>query len=338
MKVKVGDLDGGHRREAVTAMSESMSRLRDQLDRWTAAGIIDAGQAAEMESAERARAGAGSAGPRSRRALPQVVEVLGYLGAAIAISAGFVVVRQFWPRMPSAATLVFTAVAAVSLIVVGAVLRTGGQPPYARLRSVLWLMATAAGADFAAILASNVLHLGDHGVLLTAAAAWAGVAIALWWFGKSALQHVVMFGGLVALLSAGLYQMYPALTVVGYGTAIWAFSVLWGVAAYRAYLTPPTAGLAVASIGVLAGATMTMGNPAGQALALLTVAGLLAIGVAMHKVMFVCFGAAGTLWVIPVTANRYLPGSAAAPMAVTVAGIVLLAISLWLARARKHSG
>ncbi len=317
-------------------MSESLSRLRHELNRWTEAGIIDADQAARIESTEQARADALET-PGRRRALPLVAEVLGYLGAAIAISAGFIVIRQLWPRVPPTATLSFTAVAAVSLTVIGAVLRTGGQPAYARLRSVLWLLATGAGTGFAAILANQVLDLGDRGLLLTAAAAWAGLAIPLWWLGKSALQHVVMFGGLVALVATGLYQLYPALTVVGYGIAIWVLSAVWGAAAYRGYVVPRAAGLAAASIGVLVGATMTMDRSAGQALAVLTVAGLLALGVAMHRVMFIAFGAAGTLWVVPETANRYLPGSVAAPLAVAVVGLVLLAIALWLARTRRKT-
>src|SRR5215472_16709924 len=133
-------------------MSESAPRLRDQLDRWTAAGIIDAGQAARMESAEQTQIGAVGASSSGRRAVPLVVEVLGYLGTAIAISAGFVAVRQLWPRVPSTAMLWFTAVAAVLLVVIGALLRTSDQPAYRRLRSVLWLLATAAGTDSVAIL------------------------------------------------------------------------------------------------------------------------------------------------------------------------------------------
>jgi hypothetical protein len=144
-----------------------------------------------------------------------------------------------------------------------------------------------------------------------------------------------MFAGLIALLSAGLYELDPALRVAVYGVEMWVLSALWGVVAYRANLAPPAAGLAVASVGVLAGATMTMGSAVGQALAWLTVAGLLAIGIAMHRVMFVGFGAAGTLWVAPVTASRYLPGTFTAPLAGVVAGIILLTIALWLARARK---
>lgn len=318
-------------------MPGSVSRLREQLDRWTAAGIIDAAQAERMESAENARIAASGLAAHGRRGSPLVAEVLGYLGAAIAISAGFVAVRQMWPKIPSTAMLWFTAVATVLLIVVGAVLPARGQPAYRRLRSVLWLLATAAGADCAAIVADHVAGLGHRGMLLTAAAAWAGLAVPLWWLGKSALQHVIMFGGLAALLSAVLYQTVPNLTGIGYGTAIWILSGLWGFAAYRRYLAPPTAGLAVAAGGVLAGATMAMGNPFGQALAALTVSGLLVIGVRMRNVMLVAFGAAGTLWVVPVIAGRYLPGTVAGPLAAAVAGVVLLVTALWLARTRKQT-
>ena len=317
-------------------MPESVSPLRDHLDRWTAAGIIDGGQATRIESAEQTGAGAGPE-PARHGAVPLVAEVLGYLGAGIAISAGYVAVRQLWPAHPPSATLSFTGVTAILLTVIGAVLRTRGQPAYGRLRSVLWLLATLAGADFAAILAGQVLGLGDRGVLLTAAAAWAGLAVPLWWCGRSAVQHVVMFGGLVALLCAGLYQLDPSLTAAGYGTAIWVLSAIWGTAAWIGYSVPPAAGLAAASAGVLAGGTIAMGNPAGQALALLTVAGLLAIGVVTSRAIFTGFGAAGTLWVVPETANRYLPGTVAAPLAVVVVGLVLLTIALRLTRARKKT-
>jgi hypothetical protein len=319
----------------VTEIRESGPRLRDQLDRWTAAGIIDVGQAGRIESAEQAWIVAGEAGSRPRRTLPLVAEVLGYLGAAIAISAGYLAITKLWPDVPAAATLPFFAVVTVLLTVIGAVLRTDDQPAYARLRSVLWLLATAAGTSFAAVLANEVLRLGGNGLRLTATAVWAGLAIAFWWRGRSALQHVVLFSGLIALLSAGLSQLDLAQTVAGYGTAIWILSALWGAAAYRGYLAPPTAGLASASVGVLVGGTMTIGNAAGQALALLTVAGLLALGVATRRVLFLGFGVAGTLWVVPYTADRYLHGSVAAPLAVAVVGLVLLATALWLARTRS---
>jgi hypothetical protein len=340
MVVQAGERDGGHEGGwwRVTAMRESEPRLRDQLDRWIAAEIIDAGQAARIESAEQAGAAVGDAGAAPRRALPLMAEVLGYFGAVVAISAGYFTVRKLWPGESAAATLTFSAVVMVLLAVIGAVLLAGGEAAYARLRSVLWLLATAAGVSFAAVLASAVLHLGGRIPVLIAAVAWAGLAVAFWWRGKSVLQHVVLFSGLVALLVAGLSQLDHRLTLVGYGTAIWVLSAVWGVVAYRGLLAPPAAGLASASVGVLAGSNLTIDNPAGQVLAMLTVAGLLALGVTTHRVLFTGFGAAGTLFVVPYIVGDDLAGSVAAPFAVAVAGLALLAVALWLARARGKAG
>ena len=82
---------------------------------------------------------------------------------------------------------------------------------------------------------------------------------------------------------------------------------------------------------------MTMDDPAGQALTLVTVAALLAGGIATARVMVIGIGAAGTLWVVPDTAARYLPGSVTAPLAVAIVGLVLLGVALWLARRRKSA-
>jgi hypothetical protein len=104
-------------------------------------------------------------------------------------------------------------------------------------------------------------------------------------------------------------------------------------------LLPRTTGLLLAGAGALTGAIIAMeaDTAAGQALALLTVAGLLAAGIVAHRVLLIGIGAAGTLYVIPDVANRYLPGSLAAPLAVATVGLVLLGIALWLARQRRST-
>jgi hypothetical protein len=51
--------------------------------------------------------------------------------------------------------------------------------------------------------------------------------------------------------------------------------------------------------------------------------------------VLIAIGAAGTLYVIPAVAARYLPGSLAAPLAVAMVGLVLLGVAMWLARHRR---
>jgi Predicted membrane protein (DUF2157) len=315
--------------------------LHEQLDRWTAAGLIDSDQASRIEAAEQTRAPApGPAAGQPRRRLPLVAEVLGYLGAVLAATAIAVALRQVWKHVPPGAWLAFTAVLAVGMLVAGALVRAEADPAFARLRSVLWLLATASAAAVATVLTSKFLHLSDTSVALCAEAAWLVCAIPMWWRTRSPVQQAAAFGGAIALTETGLDRIAPHAGPFAYGFALWILAVAWGAAVARGYLMPRVTGLLLAGIGALVGATIAMSadNPLGQVLALLTVAGLLAAGIAAHRVLLIAIGAAGTLFVIPATANRYLPGSLAAPLAVATVGIVLLTIAMWLARQRRRAG
>jgi hypothetical protein len=77
-----------------------------------------------------------------------------------------------------------------------------------------------------------------------------------------------------------------------------------------------------------------MDLPAGQALAVMTVAGLLAAGVALRRVLLLGLGAFGAIAILPQVAIRYLPGGAGAAAAVFAVGLVMFGVALWLARAR----
>src|SRR5215470_15778461 len=141
-------------RGLVMAESPVPGALHEQLARWTAAGLIDSDQADRIEAAEREHAAA-----LPRRRLPLVAEVLGYVGAVIAITAIVVSVHQIWKHVPAAVELATAGVITVGLLLAGAALRTDGDPAFARLRSVLWLLSTAGAAALAAILARRYVHL-----------------------------------------------------------------------------------------------------------------------------------------------------------------------------------
>jgi len=307
--------------------------LREQLDRWTASGLISADQAGRIEAAELTRIA-----EAPRRRLPLVAEVVGYVGAVIAITAAGVAIHQFWTHVPPAVELAFAAVVAIGLFGAGSVLRTGTEPAFVRLRSVLWLLATAGAAGFVAVLSRRYLHLSDSNVALLSEGAWLACAIPLWWRTRSVIQHLAVFGGAVAIVETGVDRAHPNAGSLAFGLALWALAALWGVAVYRGYLVPRTAGLLVSGIGVLAGAIIAMDDAAaGQVLALATVAGLLSAGIVLRRVLLIVIGAVGTLYVIPDAATRYLPGSLAAPLAMAVAGLLLVGIALWLARTRRKA-
>ena len=275
--------------------------------------------------------------PNAQSRTPLAAEALGYAGGVLAVAAGIFMVRELVPGFPAWAGLALAAVASVALGAAGAALRTTGEPTFRRLRSVLWLLSTVSLAAFTGMLADQVWRFGPAGTVLAAAAAAAAYGAVLWGRTRAVLQHLAVFGSLAILVGTAVYQFGPGIEDWGPGLAIWALSVLWGVAASRGYLPPGATGYVAAGIGLLTGAQLTMQVAGGHVLAIGTVAGLLAAGVLLRQAWLVALGAVGVLIVIPQTTSRYLPTSAAAPVAIFVTGVVLLGSAVWLARRRRGS-
>ena len=321
----------------------SRAELRKHLDHWMAEGLIDSAQATRIEAAEASAPGSTATGPTvtgssaTGSRAPLVAEALGYAGGVLAIAAGLYMVRDFWPNLSTGAELAFAAAAWVALGAGGAAVRATGDAALRRLRSVLWLMSTVSLAAFAGTLADQVWRFGPDGTALVAAAASAAYGAALWWRTRAALQHLAAFASLAVLAGAAVNQLDAGLGAWGPGLGIWGLSALWGVVALRGYLPPGTTGYFAAGIGLLAGAQLTMQVAACHALALATVAGLLVAGVLLRQAWLVALGAVGVLLVTPQITSRYLPMSAAAPVAIFVVGVVLLGAAVWLARHRAGS-
>ncbi len=314
-------------------MAGSEKTLHDQLARWTAEGLIDAAQAGRIEAAETARMAMAPA-----RRLPLIAEILGYVGAVVAVSAAIITAHQLFRHMPPAAELAIAAVAGAGLLAAGAAVPAAREPALARLRSVLWLLATVAVAAFAGVLTRDFMQLADKNAILVAEAAWVACACPLWWRTRSAAQHLVAFAGVVALAETGVDRIDPHIGSFGYGLTLWLVAAAWSAATWRGYLLPELAGLLLAGAGLLTGAAIAMDAAAGQALAGATVAALFVTGVLTRRVLPIVFGAIGTLWIVPEVAHRYLPGSVWAPLSVAVTGFVLCAVAIWLARSRHAAG
>jgi hypothetical protein len=140
------------------------------------------------------------------------------------------------------------------------------------------------------------------------------------------------------LVETGLDRIDPHVGSFGFGLALWVLGGVWGIAVHRGYFVPRTTGILLSGAGLLTGAIIAMDEAPGQALGVATVAGLLAAGILVRRVLLIGIGALGTLYVIPDVAQHYLPRSVAGPLAVAVIGLVLLGIALWLARLSRRRG
>jgi hypothetical protein len=264
-----------------------------------------------------------------------VAEALGYVGGVLAVVAGFIAVTELWPGITTGAQLAFAAAGTVALGAAAVLVRPGDSPALRRLRSVLWLLSTACLVAFISVLADQIWHFSPVDTTLVATAVATPYAAVLWWHTRAPLQHLAMFAGAATLVGTGIASVAPGLDAWLPGLGVWALSAAWGAAAHRGYLAPRNAGYLAAGIGLLTGAQLTMQVAAGHVLALVTVAGLIAAGVALRRVWLLLLGAIGVLLFVPQTASRYLPQSVAAPLAVFAVGLALLGVALWLAKARR---
>ncbi|MFR0357512.1 hypothetical protein [Streptomyces sediminimaris] len=317
--------------------------LHARLARWVAEGLLDTRSAERIEAAEEVRAPFGPEPAGSSGALvdagrmPLVVEALGYLGAAMAIVAGFLAVDRLWPGVPAGAQAAFAALAAAVLGIAGALLRIAAEPALVRLRSVLWLLSAAAVAAFVGVLATRVGDFAAQTSVLAAAGTAAVYAAVLWRYAPTPLQHLALFAASTITLASGVACLGHDVPLWAPGIAVWLMSAAWALAAHQDRLPPRTAGYLAAALGLLTGAQMAMDVPAGHVLALLTAGALLASGVALHRVWLLALGAYGAVQTVPQTAERYLPGSLAAPLSVLTVGVVLLVLALLLANWTKWS-
>ena len=269
---------------------------------------------------------------------PLAVEALGYLGGALAIIAGLVAAQQFWPDATAADELGLAGAAAAALAVGGAITPARRNNAFGRLRSVLWVLSVVALAAFTGVLCDQILRLPGDGTATTVGAVATCYAAVLWRQSRTAPLHLTLFCAAAVTAGSAAAWLDPGLRSRGPGLAIWALALLWAVAVERGLLTPAWAGHLSAGVGLLLGAELAMQIAAGQVLAIATVLALLAAGVVTRRWWLLAFGVIGVLQVVPQTVERYLPQSAATPLAILVTGLALLAAALWLARRHSKRG
>ena len=186
--------------------------LGRQVARWVEAGVIrrDQGDAIlAMESG-------GGAEPAGRRAV--AVEILGYLGGALALVAGLVLGAESWAQLGRWGRAAVLAAVVAALLGAGWRLRADAGRVLPRLASVLWFAAVAAWAGLLAVLLGGRSDQAFGDPPLLVAAGSLALAAALWALERWALQQVALLVTVVAtILAAGDRLGWPGETATGLG-------------------------------------------------------------------------------------------------------------------------
>ncbi|HVN52322.1 MAG TPA: DUF2157 domain-containing protein [Acidimicrobiales bacterium] len=307
------------------------------LDRAVGAGIITADQANAIAALESPPAGAGAPPPPlpSARRVPIVAEILGYLGAVLAIVGVMILVGQFWDRMASWSRLSLLGVAAVALWAAGATLDEDADPALWRLRQFLWLLSAGALAGFTGVLCDQVFSWIPQAVVLAIGLVTATYGALLWRLHDRPAQQVTVVGGLVAVIVGALAWRNGAGAV---GLGLWGLGVLWTALGLADLLPPRLVAVALGPALVLVGAGVTGASweSAAPILGLTSAAALLAVGVARRTFVVTGLGVVGIFVYLPWTAGRFFANTIGVPIILVATGAALLVVTLLLLR--RHGG
>jgi hypothetical protein len=141
------------------------------------------------------------ASPRAARGGPfvqreTVIEVVGYVGAAVGLSAaGIAIGESSGTGVQIAFDLITTGVLLVAGWAIG-----GESDALRRMKSVFWFLSVFGVADLFGVFFGDVLDLSGKSLVVVTGLVVTVYALALWWLSRRSLQVVALFlSGLVVL-------------------------------------------------------------------------------------------------------------------------------------------
>jgi hypothetical protein len=313
-------------------MLPPLTALDEHLEQWVAEGLITETQAARITAVEEQPPPVETA-PGHRTSL--MTEALGYVGGVLVVVASTLLTAQFWSGMPVGLRLSLTGAAAALLLAVGAALPARSGTAAERLRAAAWLLSSAAFAFLIGLFSVEVLGWHDADAALLISAATALYASLLWLRLRSYLQQGVLFVALAATAAATLAEVAPAgpsgdgLPALG----ILVVGAVWLYLGFRNLLAPRRFVLVLGGLGAVVGASTAQMTDWGRVLGVLTVLGLVALALRVSDFALLAVGALGMFIVFPQVLMNWFPGAVAAPVALLLAGSLLVLAAL---RTMRH--
>ncbi|HZD02033.1 MAG TPA: hypothetical protein VFA46_18125 [Actinomycetes bacterium] len=287
-------------------------------------------------AAERDRRG-GQAAPAHRA--PLAVELLAYLGGVLAMIGAMLLAARFWPDLATWTRLLVLTLVALALLATGAVLQERVSPAMRRLRSVLWLLSSAALAFAAGLFAADVLDLEGERVALLVGLTTGAYTAALWRLRPRPLLQLACLAGLATTAGAGVAWIGGDEAAVG--LSVWTVGVLWVLAGWRGWLPPVVVALASGAVAMLVGAQLAAvrWEAAGPVFGLASALALLVAGAAGRRRVVAGIGIAGVFVFLPWTVVHFFAGTLGVPVVILLCGVVLLVVAVMLLRAPwRHEG
>jgi hypothetical protein len=264
-----------------------------------------------------------------------IIEVAGYVGAAVGLSAAIVALGE---SAGDGVKIAFDLITAAVLVGAGWALE-GEADAYRRMRSVLWFLSVFLVADLAGTL------FGDESsnpktVVTLAALVTTIFAFPLWWLSRRSLQIIGLLGSayvfIAALVAPDLSDVVfgpPDITGVALVTWIYGLALV-AIGAFTTMLVPRKTILVLGSIAAIGGPLLLLTGDSdvlGELLSLVTGAALVLVGRWLGELAVSGLGIVGLLVVSAIIVGNHVEDQAPA-IVVLVIGLLLLAGAIAAAR------
>jgi len=324
-----------------------MSDLDHHIDQWVEEGIItpDTGARLHTFEAEHEVAPAGippeAPSPRGRsRAVALVGEILGYLGAILAVTAIGFILGQAWTDLPTAGRIAIVSGLAAVVTVAGVLAARVAQPPAQRLASVLLVATVGLLGWLAWVVAYDGVGLRSDDATLWVTVTLAVAATAVYAMRRRALAQLALLVSLAALVPAVLERTDTPFEVWA-GVAWGVLGIGWVALALLRRIEPPGVGLVGGGLIAVYGLQTASfeGSRGWMLTAVVAVSvALLALAVTReHASLLMVPGGIGLLVAVPQLVDHVLDDDLATWLGVLVTGVVLVGLAVWMVRDRTQT-
>jgi hypothetical protein len=318
--------------------------LERALARWHDAHLLTDDQVSDIRTWEAGRNGDGPSGDTGQTAAPEapshegtslVAEGLAYVGAALALGAGFALFGELWADLGSAARIALSAVG-TGIVGSGAfALRERREGSLHRLATVLAALTVVGTAGTLGIAMAELTAVEGGWIAAVAGGGALLVAVPVHWVRASWPTTLVMGAALLTTLFGiesvlGLVDdALPAgITLVGIGLA-------WAAAGWSGLARPRSAfevtGLLAGGVGVQTLAIEVLTVPA-LLLGLVVAGGAMAVGLSENRTSPAVLGGLGITVFAPQLVFELFGETVGGPLALFVGGISLVTVAVIILR------
>jgi hypothetical protein len=300
--------------------------LNDDLKRWVAAGLIQEATAHEIASYESKRTGTSRIG--------RGTEAVAYLGTTLVLIALVVIAAEFWDRLMPWGRLTLSLVVTLVLLAVGLVLGRAEEPAISRAQIFAWFLAVTSTALAANVAVGELAGADSTDTLFWVSLTALAVSAALWWWRQSVLQMVAM-GVASGVTVVALLSLVSGAPDWAFGVSLAALGIAWLLMTWGGLLTPVRTSYVLASVGILAIGFPDPGRLPWPLLGLAACLTLMAASVRLGENVLLGMGVAGLFLYVPVTVFEVFGDSLGVPVALLIAGLVLLGVVIISVRLRS---